>query len=935
MRITAAGGHTRERGWRFFPFDGPVSAKFLRVRFYFGRGGTYQEFKLGELGLARRMAISALRGKTFDMRIPVVIDHAPTTADQVVPRNGTVDLTRFMAPDGTLEWNVPEGDWCILRVGYSAKAAGVVSASNGGRGLECDKLSAAALNHHFESYFGHLCRELKGMTGRDRPGLTGTLVDSYEVGTQNWTEGFEQLFEKRAGYSLEPFLPVFSGRIVGSVEETERFLWDYRRVIADLFEESYSDALAAKCRQYNLTFSLEPYGSCPSDDFRYGEAADIPMGEFWAGGTPGAGGRSRSAMFAASIAHVYGRKYIGMESFTSSPPWQGRWRNDPFALKALGDRVFACGANRIIFHRFTHQPWAKDKYLPGMTMGRWGMHFDRSNTWWEHGGKEWIAYLSRTQHMLQEGTFCADVLFCGTEDMPLGFADIEHTFRDSFGTILNRYAFDFCTAAALAKLKVEDRRIVSPGGVRYRFLALPPHDTMTPAMLREVSRLVEAGATVSCERPPVRSPSLAGYPAVDAALAREAERVWQRGVLRLSPAAAIEALGLQPDVACANAAVMEKLAWQHRCAGDADWYFVACDNPHAPLSAECSFRVDDRMPEIWDAERRSVAPARNWRVENGRTFVTLEFQNSGALFVMFRKPRGNCAGSSVPAPAPRLRVIKAEYGFFPGKVADVTKKVASMVAGEALKVRASNALADGDPAPNKIKQLRIVYHDGAREAVAVTNEYQSIAIAAAPLPGGIKVEGPWSVAFPHGFAPNAHAKGADETLNFGELVSWTLRPEEGVRYFSGTATYRKKVTGVKAPSAAKGERLVLDLGDVKNIAEVTVNGRSYPALWKPPFRLDVTDAVSGGNLDLEVKVTNLWPNRLIGDDFLPPDCEWTARLHGRKTEWGIKEIPEWVKAGKPSPTGRHTFTTWKHWSKEDEPLPSGLLGPVALRLCGE
>ena len=126
-----------------------------------------------------------------------------------------------------------------------------------------------------------------------------------------------------------------------------------------------------------------------------------------------------------------------------------------------------------------------------------------------------------------------------------------------------------------------------PGGVRYRFLALPPHDTMTPAMLREVSRLVEAGATVSCERPPVRSPSLAGYPAVDAALAREAARVWQRGVLRLSPAAAIEALGLQPDVACANAAVMEKLAWQHRCAGAADWYFVACDNPYAPLSAEC------------------------------------------------------------------------------------------------------------------------------------------------------------------------------------------------------------------------------------------------------------------------------------------------------------------------------------------------------------
>ena len=125
---------------------------------------------------------------------------------------------------------------------------------------------------------------------------------------------------------------------------------------------------------------------------------------------------------------------------------------------------------------------------------------------------------------------------------------------------------------------------------------------------------------------------------------------------------------------------------------------------------------------------------------------------------------------------------------------------------------------------------------------------------------------------------------------------------------------------------------MLDLGEVKNVAEVSVNGKSYPALWKPPFTIDVTDAAKGdGSLELQIKVTNLWPNRLIGDDSLPPDCEWTARPYGRTTEWGIKEIPAWVKEGKPSPTGRHTFTTWKHWSKEDALLPSGLLGPVSLR----
>ena len=149
-------------------------------------------------------------------------------------------------------------------------------------------------------------------------------------------------------------------------------------------------------------------------------------------------------------------------------------------------------------------------------------------------------------------------------------------------------------------------------------------------------------------------------------------------------------------------------------------------------------------------------------------------------------------------------------------------------------------------------------------------------------------------------------------------------PDDGVRYFSGTATYSRRVTLDKAIGA--GERLVLELGNVCEFAEVSVNGVSYPVLWKPPFRLDVTEAAAGRTaLDVTVKVTNLWPNRLIGDEHLPPDCEWKP---GRNS---LREIPDWVRRGEKSPTGRHTFTTWHHWTKDDKLLPSGLLGPVMLR----
>ena len=212
------------------------------------------------------------------------------------------------------------------------------------------------------------------------------------------------------------------------------------------------------------------------------------------------------------------------------------------------------------------------------------------------------------------------------------------------------------------------------------------------------------------------------------------------------------------------------------------------------------------------------------------------------------------------------------------------------------------------------------------------------------------MSGPWQVSFPvDWYSGGTNVK----SFAWGALKDWTTDTDPDVKYFSGTATYRASCPLSRVPSKS---RVVLDLGDVKDFAEVKVNGKAFAPLWRPPFRLDITVAVLTGTtgvspvektgttgvspvaketLDLEVKVTNLWPNRLIGDDALyPPDCEWKLRWHGwqKLNEPGIKEIPQWVKDGRRSPTGRHTFTTWKHWTKDDKLLPSGLLGPVAVEI---
>lgn len=322
-----------------------------------------------------------------------------------------VELTSRMDADGTLSWDVPPGRWTILRLGHTCTGAQNAPAPATGRGLEVDKLSRQAMDAFWPGFMARVIEAAGPAAGRT---LNNALIDSYETGYQNWTPAFREEFIARRGYDPQRYLPTVTGRVVGSLEQTERFLWDFRRTIADLWADNYCAYFAELCRRNGMKFSIEPYGNGGFDNLQVGGLADIPMGEFW---VPNAGA-GETLKLAAAAAHTNGRKVVGAESFTADES-RGRWLVEPYGIKALGDYVFTQGINRYIFHRYAHQPWT-DLY-PGMTMGPWGTHLERTVTWWDQANA-WFRYIARCQYLLQSGLFVADLCYftgeAGPNDLP-------------------------------------------------------------------------------------------------------------------------------------------------------------------------------------------------------------------------------------------------------------------------------------------------------------------------------------------------------------------------------------------------------------------------------------------------------------------------------------------------------------------------------------
>lgn len=453
--------------------------------------------------------------------LPMQAEYSRVASGETVDAGQVQNLMSRLGTDGVLDWEIPAGEWILLRAGRRITAQTTRPAPRPGLGWETDKFNAEAAEHHFDAYFRTLLDQI-GSRRHKTTGLTTLHYDSWEMSSQNWSPQFAAEFERRRGYALTGFLPAFAGFLARDHATTERFLWDVRQVAQELTIANQAEMLKKLGHQYGLQMALEPYDLDPCSDLELGKVADVPMAEFWS--HYGEINTDWSVVESTSVGHTNGKPVIAAEAFTAESP--ERWLQHPASMKNQGDWAFCAGINRIVFHRFQSQS-GTDK-APGMTMGPnggYGVHWDRTQTWWDMA-PAYHQYVTRCSAMLRRGLFVADVLYLAAEGAPNVFLAPPSAFQP--GEFPDRWGhnFDGCAPGTLiARASVNDGEITFPDGMRYRLLVLPQVETMTPELLKKIEGLVEAGATI-VGMPPKASPSLSGYPDCDAQVRTIAKRLW-------------------------------------------------------------------------------------------------------------------------------------------------------------------------------------------------------------------------------------------------------------------------------------------------------------------------------------------------------------------------------------------------------------------------
>jgi len=784
---------------------------------------------------------------------------APSSYDElneskVLDQKDIIDISEYLNDDGRLVWEAPKGKWTIIRMGIRVTGASTRPSPEPVIGLEASKLDAGDFENHLKNYTDILLE--KTAPRKEGVGWTGFHMDSWESGAQNWTEGIVEEFKEGRGYDPEPFFLAYTGRAIESIEHSERFLWDLRQTCKELLLENHAEFAKAYAHKNGLELTIEPYDMNPAGDLDLGAVADVIMAEFWS--KRFGFHTSYAVLEATSISHITGQPVVGAEVFTSNN--NEAWQEYPWSMKDQSDWALAMGVNRFAYHTFAHKPLG-DEHRPGMTMGPYGVHWDRGQTWWPMVGA-YHSYISRCSHMMQQGQAVADILYLTPEGAPMVFTPPADALKEN-GAIPDKkgYGFDGCSPKMLMeRADVENGKIVFPGASSYEIMVLPNFETMTPELLEKITSLVEKGARV-IGTPPVKSPSLADYPNCDIRVKKLAEELW--GSLRapdelseirfgegtiywgdnLSTFAAdklyptyinttelLSQMNIQQDFKSSN----NTIRFGHRRTADKDIYFIANRTGEIQKTA-CTFRASGE-PEIWSGVDGSTRKLGQYSTEDGMTTMELEFVPYESYFLVFK----------------RSKAVK-------------------------------NELKEGE------------------SNFATSSTVKTI-------------EGAWDVAFDPKF-------GGPDKIQFDELQDWTLHEMRGVKYYSGIATYRKTIQ----VDELEDKRYYIDLGVVKDMARVKLNGEDLGVIWCAPWRIDVTSALKEGNNELEIEIANRWINRLLGDR-LEPDANIRTVQFDDGLMGGLNYL-----------TGRYTFTTRAAMRSFNftDPLPSGLLGPVEILKMNE
>jgi hypothetical protein len=721
-----------------------------------------------------------------------------------------VDLTDRMGADGALDWIPPAGRWRVLRLGYSLLGSENAPAPPEATGLEVDKFDGAAVRRYLEHYLG-LYRDASGDTGKGAgKGVDAILTDSIEVGAANWTPAMFEKFRELRGYELINWLPALTGTVVGSRAESDRFLYDFRRTLADLIASEHYGTVAQVARENGLQVygeALEENRPSLGDDMAMRRHADIPMAAMWT--YPRATGPKFAHLVdmrgAASVAHIYGQNLAAAESLTSTMAY---WDFGPASLKRIIDLEFVNGINRPVIHTSVHVP--VDDKKPGLSLFIFGQQFNRQEAWAELA-RPWVDYIARNAFLLQQGRNVADVGYFYGEEGPLTALFAAKPVQDA----PSANAWDFINSDALMRaLNNDGSEIVTVGGARYKALFLSgSSQRMTVAALKRLTALVEGGATV-IGLPPQATPSLSDKPEEFAALVKKLwpgtgdASVGKGCVIATSDVdAGLAQAGVAPDFRVTGAGEGARIPFVHRKLADGHSYFIV--NPlDRTQTVEAHFRVTGKVPRIWRAETGTSEEV-SYRIENGETIIPLTLAPDESIHILFRQA----------AEVPSRNVTKPDL-----------------------------------------------------------------------VPAG-ELDRHWKVSFQEG-------RGAPGAIEMAELSPLDENADAGVKYFSGVATYSREF---QAPRRWKaGTPLILDLGEAREVAEVLVNGKHAGYAWHAPYTIDIGGLTRSGSNTLEVRVGNLWVNRLIGD----------AQEGAEKVTWTA--LPSY---------------------RADAPLRrSGLLGPVRLMI---
>ncbi|MDP4289791.1 MAG: glycosyl hydrolase, partial [Bacteroidota bacterium] len=794
--------------------------------------------------------------------------------------------------NGVIDWDAPKGEWTIIRYGWTCTGVTTSTTSDGWNGLSLDHLNPEAFKKFSDDVIVPLIKTAQSAGNS----LHFLQTDSWEMGNVGWTNNFINDFKKFRGYDITPYLPVLAGRVVESLEQSDRFLQDYRKTIGDCIAAYHYQLFSDVAHRYGLGIHPESGGphSAPVDALKVMAISDYPQGEFWAtANTHRIKDDERlSVKQSACVAHTTGKRFVAAEGPTSIGP---QWERAPKDLKSNIDRIFCSGVNRIEWHQFTSSP--KEFGIPGNEYFA-GTHLNPNVTWWKEADG-FIGYLNRCSFMLSKGLFVADVLYYYGDDVP-NFVFLKEDAKDlRFG-----YDWDKCSKDALIKrVSVKNDKAVFPDGMSYNVLVLPDERNIDLEVLRKIESLVKNGLTVVGPRP-TGATGLTHYPESDKEVNEIATRMWgstdgmrniennygkgkviwsmdynlanpddeilskdstakkknikvptsSENIIRKKDINAILSdMKVKPDFEFTSTQANTALDYIHRTCDEMEIYFVVnrfgrkgindFEYRYLPTlpdrfeQVECKFRVTGMVPELWDPMTGQVKKIVTYREENGQTIIPLSLEPEGSVFVVFRK-----AGNM-----PHITKIEKDgKTLFPNNQYKDSDK-------QAIEITRTGS-----------KALTTILEPGKYVMTWSNDKTTEDSLKSANLTQPLS--GKWIVEFDT-------AWGGPRQVEIDSLKSWSRFEDKGIKYYSGTAVYKKSF--LINPDQLKGNKVMLDLGNVFEMATVTVNGTRMNVKWNAPFVFDLTHAVKEGENKLEVEVVNLWPNRLIGDSKLPAEKRFT------------------------------------------------------------